>query len=114
MGLTWLRGSGAIVHLSMDTSNRLILNNDVTGTSLTGPVVSLNVWHSLEIHTIINGTSSTVEVWLDGAHVTALETTTANLGTTPITQVQLGEGSTARTYDMVFDDAVVQATRIGQ
>ena len=45
--------------------------------------------------------------------INAFENLTANLGTVNVGMVQLGESS-ARIYDVVFDDIVVQTARIGQ
>lgn len=104
--------SGSIVRLYLDSSGRLGLRNDVAATSTTGPTVGVGTWHSLELHATINGTISATQVWLDGSPVSAFSLTT-NLGTTAIGQIQLGENQTARTYDVVWDDAVAQLTRIG-
>ncbi len=105
--------SGAIAKLFVDASNRLSLRNEVTAVNITGPTLTLNAWHSVELHVLINGTSSTTEVWLDGNLVNAFENLSANLGTVNVGMVQLGESS-ARTYDVVFDDVVAQTARIGQ
>jgi hypothetical protein len=67
----------------------------------------------VELHLVVNGGASTVEVWLDGNVVSALTTQTANLGSTPIGQLQMGENQTGRSYDIAFDDVVVQTARVG-
>lgn len=103
---------GAIAKVFVDASNRLSLRNEVTAINTTGPALTLNAWHSVELHLVIGGTSSTTELWLDGTLVTAFENTTANLGTVNVGSLQLGESS-ARTYDVIFDDVVVQTARIG-
>ena len=69
-------------------------------------------WHEVELHTVINGASSVVEVWLDGVRVDALSSTT-NLGTTAVGKLQIGEVQTGRTYDVVFDDAALGTSRVG-
>jgi hypothetical protein len=105
--------SVSIARLYVDSQGRLALRNDVGATSTTGPVVGLGSWHSVEFHIIVNGASSTIEVWLDGSPVSALTTQTANLGSALIGQLQLGENQTGRSYDIAFDDLVVQTARVG-
>jgi hypothetical protein len=61
---------------------------------------------------VLAGSANTVEVWVDGASVPAL-TTTVTLGAGPVGAFQIGETQTGRTYDVVFDDAAVSASRIG-
>ena len=105
--------SVSIARLYVDSQGRLALRNDAGATSTTGPLVSLSSWHSVELHLVVNGTASTIEVWLDGNPVSALTMQTANLGSALIGQLQLGENQTGRTYDIAFDDLVVQTARVG-
>jgi hypothetical protein len=70
-------------------------------------------WHAVELHVAVNGAASTVQVWLDGAPVTALSGPTT-LGTAPIGIFQIGETQTGRTYDVVFDDAAFGDQRLGR
>jgi hypothetical protein len=106
-------GNISIARLYIDSQGRLALRNDVGGTSTTGPAVSLGTWHSVELHVIVNGASSTIEVWLDGNPVAALTTQTASLGSSLIGMLQIGENQTGRTFDIAFDDLVVQTARVG-
>ena len=103
----------SIARLYVDSQGRLALRNDVASVSTTGPAVSAGAWHSLELHATINGASSTIEVWLDGNVVNALTTQTASLGAGLIGQLQLGENQIGRSYDIAFDDLVVQTARVG-
>ena len=105
---------GSIAFLGITTAGKLQLRNDagaVTVNSATGVAVGSG-WHVLEFHARINGTAGATEVWLDGVKVADLSITT-NLGTTPIGRLQIGEVMTARTYDVVFDDVVVDVRSIG-
>ena len=105
---------GSLVYLFISTTGRLSLRNDVglvTFTSTTS-VTSGSGWHALELHCVINGTSSSTEVWLDNVKITDLSVTT-DIGTTPIGRLQIGEVQTARTYNVVFDDVVFNTVRIG-
>ena len=54
----------------------------------------------------IADTSSQVGVWLDGTAVPEL-TGTQSLGTNPVDRIQLGDNSTGTTYDVLYDDVVV-------
>jgi acid phosphatase type 7 len=55
---------------------------------------------------LINGTSSLVEVWLDGTRISALSKTDS-LGTTPVGRIYIGDPATSRTFDYVFDNQLV-------
>jgi hypothetical protein len=103
-----------IAHIQMANNGKLQLINDIAHGSTMGPAVSLNTWHSLELHVIVSGTSSTIEVWLDGSYVSNFATTSANLGTAGVDEVRLGNLGTGPTYDLVFDDVAVDTVRVGQ
>jgi hypothetical protein len=104
----------SIARLYIDTQGRLGLRNDMALTSTAGPLLASALWHSVELHLIVNGTSSTIEVWLDGNLVPALTSqAAASLGTALIGQVQIGENQVGRSYDVAFDDVVVQTARVG-
>jgi len=105
---------GGIIRLYLGTSHELVLWNDVTQLTTTGPTISLGAWHSIELHIVVNGALSTTEVWLDGALVPAFSSTMATLGILPVGQVQLGSQGTLQIYDVVFDDVAVSTSRIGQ
>jgi hypothetical protein len=64
-------------------------------------------WHRLVLHAVINGTSGSVDVSLDGTAVTGLSLTGQNLGINPISSVQLGDTASGRTYTIDFDDIAV-------
>ena len=97
---------GAIVSIFRRGSNdKLSYYNDVTGASTLGPVMTLGSWHELEVHVLVNGTSSVVEVWLDGTKV--ITKTGESLGTTPVGRVYIGDNSSGRTFDYAFDNALV-------
>ena len=98
-------------YVYLDTSHRLGFHNDATNTNTTSTVIPGAGWHVLELH--LNIGTGTVEVWLDGAALTALDASGANLGTQQIGGFQIGETTTARTYDVVFDDAAFGSGRLG-
>jgi hypothetical protein len=95
---------GAIAAVFVSSTGKLGLRNDVTGvTTTSGTSVSSGAWHTLELFGSVNGASGQTSVWLDGAPVTEL-TGTQSLGTNPIGYLQLGDTTTARTFDVAFDD----------
>jgi len=116
VGIYRVRTAGAIdiLHLYVDNATgQLGLRNDVTGVAmLSGHVVTVDTWHSIETKVIINGTSSTIQVWLDGTDQTALDSTTTNLGTANVGQVTIGD-TNPRTADAFWDDVAVADGRIG-
>jgi chitodextrinase len=89
-------------------NGKLSYYNPVTGVTTSGPVVSTGAWHELEVHVLINGTSSLVEVWLDGTKV--ITKTAESLGTAPMGRVYIGDNSTGHTFDYAFDNQVVSMT----
>ena len=115
-----LRDSGGAsigyLYLTTTAGGQLAFHNDATSANtLSATVPSQNVWHVLELHLSINGASSTVEVWLDGALVSDLSSSGVNLGTAPVGQLQLGETQkSGRTYDVFFDDVAFGTSRLGQ
>jgi large repetitive protein len=102
----------SITYLFVNTSGKLGLRNDVAATTITSTTSVGNGWHALEFHVMINGASSTTEVWLDGIKVNDLSITT-NFGTTPVGRLQIGEVMSGRTYNVLFDDVVFDSQQIG-
>ena len=99
---------GSIVNLYLDTSGRVSLRNNIGGvTTYSTTVVAAGAWHRFVLHAIVNGTSSSVDVSMDGTAVPGLTLTGQDLGTIPIAKLQLGETTTGRTYDIVLDDVTV-------
>ncbi len=102
----------SIGYLFVTATGQVGLKSDVALTTFTSATSAGAGWHSLELHAVLNGTSSTTEVWLDGVKLNDLSVTT-NLGTTPIGRLQIGEVQSGRTYNVVLDDAVFATARIG-
>jgi hypothetical protein len=94
----------SILSVSINNLGRLSYRNDVMGTSVNSTVaVSTGSWQTLQVHVRIAGPTSQIEVWHNGALVSALSRTEA-LGTNPIGRLQLGENTSGLTYDIAFDD----------
>jgi chitodextrinase len=106
--------SGAsIVNLYVDTTGRISLRNNIGAvTTYSTTQMPLGSWHRLVLHALVNGTSSTLGVTLDGTAVPGLALTGQDLGASPIAKLQLGETATARTYDIVLDDVAVSANAL--
>jgi hypothetical protein len=102
----------SIAYLFVNTSGKLGLRNDVSATTITSTTSVGSGWHAVEFHVVINGASSTTEVWLDGIKVNDLSITT-NLGTNLIGRLQIGEVMTGRTYNVIFDDVIFDTQQIG-
>jgi hypothetical protein len=102
----------SIAYLFVNTSGKLGLRNDVSAITFTSTTSVGSGWHAVEFHVVINGASSTTEVWLDGTRVNDLSITT-NLGTGLIGRLQIGEVMTGRTYNVIFDDVVFDLQQIG-
>ena len=93
-------------------AGRLGYRNDWSATSTTSTtLVSTGVWHTLQLHVVVNGPSSQTETWFDDVKIAALSKT-ESLGTDPIGRIQLGENSTGRTYDIAFDTVVADSSFI--
>jgi chitodextrinase len=95
--------------LRRGSDNKLAYFNEVTGVTTVGPVVSTGVWHELEVHVLINGASSLIEVWLDGTKISALSKTDS-LGTTPVGRIYIGDPSSGRTFDYAFDNQIISTS----
>jgi chitodextrinase len=106
------RATGANILVAyLDASNRVSVRNNaglVTTNSTT--TVAPGSWHRLVLHAVVNGTTSSFDVALDGVPVPGLTLTGQNLGTSAIGRLQLGDTSTARTYDVLLDDVVASST----
>jgi hypothetical protein len=109
--LIGFRGSngGSIINLYLSQTGKLSLRGNVGGgfTSISATTMLTGSWHRVVLHAIINGTSSSVDVSLDGTAMTDLSRTGQNLGTNAITSLQLGETTSGRAYDIDFDDVAV-------
>jgi chitodextrinase len=103
---------GSILGLYRNPQGRLGYRNDVAALSTTSSTtITAGTWHEVQIRARINGASGESETWFDGTRIAALSKT-ENFGTNPIGRIQLGENSTARTYDIAFDDVTANTSFI--
>jgi acid phosphatase type 7 len=97
----------ALAEVYFTPSGRLGLRNNVTGVATDSTVtVATGVWRTVALRIVVAGSSSRLEVRLDGVPVAGLQQT-VNLGTTPVGRVQVGENVSGRTADLVYDAVVV-------
>ena len=106
-------GSVSLGYAFVTASGQLGWRNDVAATTTMSSTVVGPGWHALELHLLVNGSASISEVYLDGTRVADISAAVATLGTSPITEFQIGEVQSGRTYDVVFDDAAFGSQRIG-
>jgi fibronectin type 3 domain-containing protein len=104
----------SIGYLYVATTGKLTMKSDISAVITTSATsVTSNAWHALELHLVVNGTSSSTEVWLDNVKVNDLSLSGQNWGTTPIGKVQIGEVQSGRTYNVTFDDVAFDTAQIG-
>ena len=102
--------NGDILGVNVSSSGKLsVYNRSTATTTASSLVVSNGVWHELQVH--LNQATGQLELWYDGALVNQLSMTT-NLGTNPIGRIELGEPSTGRTFNIVFDDVAINTSFI--
>jgi Carboxypeptidase regulatory-like domain/Calcineurin-like phosphoesterase len=108
-------GSGVpIAHVFINAAHQLGIRNDYAlTTSQSGTVMSVGAWHALEFRVRINGAASTTAVYLDGSAIPSLSSTSVNLGPSSVAAVWLGENQAGRSYDLLYDDIVVQDGYVG-
>jgi hypothetical protein len=94
-----------------------VLNNVTKASYLGNAVIATGAWHRLTL--AVDEHAGTIQVWLDGVNVTfvtaagSMPTLTGqNLGATPISNFQLGDDSTGRTYSWFGDDVIVSSVPI--
>ena len=104
----------SIGYLYVATTGKLAMKSDISAATTTSATsVTSNAWHALELHLVVNGTSSSTEVWLDNVKINDLSLTGQNWGTTPIGKIQIGEVQAGRTYNVTFDDVAFDTAQIG-
>lgn len=104
-------GNGGLVTIGVNANSKLNRKDDVTGVTITSStILTKGGWHQLQVRALVNGASSTIEVWLDGTMVTTLSGTD-NLGTTLVGRIQVGNDKAA-TMDAVFDDVTADTSYV--
>jgi Tol biopolymer transport system component len=97
--------NNAIMGLYLGPTGLLCYRNLFAAGNTCGAVrPSQAAWHTALVHVIVNGSTSTVEVWLDG---TELVGATDDLGAAGVSGIELGDRASGKTFDVAFDDVVV-------
>jgi len=81
------------------------------GNFATSATLPLNTWATLQLHVIIAGAASTVQV-LNGT-TSIYQTTSANLGTAAVASLQLGNETAAQTFTLAADNITAQTSNSG-
>ncbi len=81
------------------------------GNFVSSGTVTLNTWNTVQLHVIIAGAASTVEVILNGNLV--YSTTSANLGTTAAASLQIGNDTAAQAFTLAADNITAQTSNSG-
>jgi hypothetical protein len=110
-------GNVPLIRLFSSTGTRLIslYRQNATGGKLyvqhsgafnaTTGVLPISTWATIDLHVIVAGATSTVEVALNGGQVYA--TTVASLGADPVLNVQLGNDTKGQAFALAADDIVI-------
>jgi hypothetical protein len=99
--------NGSVVGVYVTSTGRLSYRNDVGAVAYSSPVIlTTGEWHEVSVHVTIAGTSSSIDLTLDGTHVPAFPRT-ENFGTAAIGKIQVGDNSTGRNFDVSADEAIV-------
>jgi len=93
LGLETMTSTGALVHAR-----------------LTSTAVSAGQWHHIQMHVLPNGTSSTIEVWLDGTRL--YSSTTVNGRTGNVTSLSMGNGTASQPAEVYLDNIIIKAQAI--
>ena len=75
-------------------------------TKLTAGSVSLSAWHRVAMRVTTNGSSSTVQVWLDNA--LKYSSSAVNINATSLSKVQLGAEHNRQKGDEYIDDVTIK------
>ena len=86
------------------TTGTLATRNPGGQSTRSDALISNGVWYRVEVHAAVGATGQT-EVWLNGVHLPELDAS-GDLGTLKLGQFLIGH-TTAGTYDVLFDDVVV-------
>jgi hypothetical protein len=108
-----------VAQVYLNSSGTIKVLNNVTKASYVGnATLPPGGWH--EVTFAVNETAGTMQVWLDKAPVQFATSTGwnpvvggQNLGTVPMSNVQLGDDSTSRTYAWYVDDLAVSTVQPG-
>jgi hypothetical protein len=100
-------GGESLVSVGLTAARLPSIRLDATGTIFTGTTqVEPGVWHELQVGALVNRNGSRVTVWLDGEVLPELNQQ-VYLGSDPIGRIDLGDNTSGRTFEVLFDDVIV-------
>ena len=100
-------GTRLLTIYRQNTTNGQIWSYDGTSRIQASSLMPLNTWVHFDVHVITNGMgTSTIEVYMNGVQV--LQTTTANLGTSGVLTIQIGNDTSRQTFTMFADEVLIQ------
>src|ERR671930_2390943 len=103
--------NGPLASVFVGSSGNVGYKNDLANTTTTGTTrATLGTWRELQAHVLVNGSTSHIDVWLDGNLI--LSSASESLGTTGVGRVELGDSASGRTYDVAFDDVLLNTSFI--
>ena len=107
-------------YLYLTPAGKLSFRSDALAAGTVSTVVpSAGAWHTVELHLTVGasaGALGSVEVWLDGAPVAALSSSSVDVGSTPVGVVQIGDtagNGTGTGWDIGYDDVAFSTSRLG-
>ncbi|MDA8372667.1 MAG: fibronectin type III domain-containing protein [Actinomycetota bacterium] len=105
--------SGAsMVNIYLSPTGKLAVRNNVGGVTATSATpLTTGAWHLVALEVSMSPGGGAVNAYLDGAPVAGLALTSQELGSSPITTLQLGDTSSGRTFDIYFDDVAVATSQ---
>lgn len=104
-------GSRSVAGVYASSKGMLGFKNEVTGTRVTtSRRLSDGAWHLIELRSLVAGSTSASDVWLDGVLVPELQRRDS-LGTAGVSVVQIGESTASGASDVAYDDVWVDTQR---
>jgi hypothetical protein len=94
----------ASLYRQNQSSDRLYVQHSGTY-NLTSGKLPLGAWGRLQLHVVTAGSASTVEVLLNGSQI--YKTTAANLGSSGVATVQIGNDTKSQAFDLAADEITV-------
>jgi hypothetical protein len=100
-------GTRLLTIYRQNVTNGQIWSYDGTNRIQASSLMPLNTWVHFDVHVITNGTgASTIEVYMNGVQV--IQTATANLGTSGVLTIQIGNETSRQTFTIFVDEVVIQ------
>jgi hypothetical protein len=114
-GVSFLKlrtASSALASAGLNGSGCLFVRNELRAANWSSAVCpDQGRWHELQIRLNVAGAAGKVQVWYDGSLLHDLSKTD-DFGTVGVGVVQLGENVAGRSYDVAYDDVIVDTTPV--